>query len=385
MFKQYFSESLNKLTGILPFQAHSHHLWPNIAKLAMIDYWDDSTKFIDNKWDKIFSTIIPEASKIICDSLNLKDYDQITFAPNTHELIDRVLSSFKNYSNLKILTTDSEFHSLSRQLKSLEINHKTYIKKVSIDSNDPKKNIIKELKENDYDILVFSQCFYNSGIFIEDNEIVEIVNTAKKDTITLVDGYHSFATRNMDFSNISNRLYFVSGGYKYAMSGEGVCFLYSPKENELKPTNTGWMSEIDKLNNYNQNELYYSNTGLKFAGATFDPSGIYRFHKIWNYFCDKNINFDNIHKYVLELQEYFLKKLEENKNIFKNANLIYNHKRPQAHFFSFKFENRDDAQEYYQKLKSLEIICDLRSKVIRIGFGAYLDKEDINSFFERMT
>ncbi len=43
-----------------------------------------------------------------------------------------------------------------------------------------------------------------------------------------VDGYHSFMAQPVDWSASADRAFYMAGGYKYAMDGEGACFLACP-------------------------------------------------------------------------------------------------------------------------------------------------------------
>src|SRR5690554_7267927 len=58
-------------------------------------------------------------SSDVCSS-DLPHPEQFVFASNTHELLYRVFSSFAPEQPLRVLSTDSEFHSFSRQIKRLQ-------------------------------------------------------------------------------------------------------------------------------------------------------------------------------------------------------------------------------------------------------------------------
>ena len=49
-------------------------------------------------------------------------------------------------------------------------------------------------------------------------------------TVVAIDGYHGFMAVPTDLSRIAGRAFYLAGGYKYAMAGEGVCFLHCPPE-----------------------------------------------------------------------------------------------------------------------------------------------------------
>lgn len=119
MYKKYYKLFLEANAGIQHYASHSHHYWPDITREAMLEYWDDSAKFVDDKWNHIFSKKVPGTQKLIADILNLSDPAQIVFAPNTHELVYRLLSCFDPRKKISILTSDSEFYSFDRQVNRM--------------------------------------------------------------------------------------------------------------------------------------------------------------------------------------------------------------------------------------------------------------------------
>src|SRR3546814_4193410 len=45
----------------------------------------------------------------------------------------------------------------------------------------------------------------------------------------------------------SGRAFYLAGGYKYAMAGEGACFLHAPAGWGLRPRDTGWYAAFGAL------------------------------------------------------------------------------------------------------------------------------------------
>ena len=161
--KQYYSRFLQGHEGKLHFAAHSHHFWPDVSRDAQIAYWDDSAIHSDNKWDKIFSEIIPKTQKHIAQILNLKNHEQIVLAPNTHELSSRLLSLFLGKKDLKILTTTNEFHSWRRQFLRLSEIPEIQIHQVdSTEFPQDRTTFFNQMKTElakNYDVVFLSQVF----------------------------------------------------------------------------------------------------------------------------------------------------------------------------------------------------------------------------------
>ena len=55
MYKKYYSRFIEANKNLQHYACHSHHYWPDVTREATIQYWDDSAKYVDDKWDYIFS------------------------------------------------------------------------------------------------------------------------------------------------------------------------------------------------------------------------------------------------------------------------------------------------------------------------------------------
>jgi hypothetical protein len=119
-----------------------------------------------------------------------------------------------------------------------------------------------------------SQVFFNSGATCGP---LEDLAAAVRDpgTLVAIDGYHGFMALPTDLSRIADRAFYIAGGYKYAMAGEGACFMHCPPGYAPRPRDTGWYAAFGALS-ARQTGVRYSEDGMRFAGATFDPSGFYR-------------------------------------------------------------------------------------------------------------
>ena len=117
MYQQFFQRFLAANPGKQHFACHSHHYWPDVTREATLAYWDDSARLVDDKWALVFGEKVPKVQRQIANLLGLQAASQIVFAPNTHELLYRLLSCFDLQQPLKVLSSDSEFHSFSRQIK----------------------------------------------------------------------------------------------------------------------------------------------------------------------------------------------------------------------------------------------------------------------------
>ncbi|MEH0859864.1 aminotransferase class V-fold PLP-dependent enzyme [Halobacteriovorax sp. DPLXC-1] len=369
MYKKYFSKFLKANEGKLHFAAHSHHYWPNVTREAQIQYWDDSAKYADHKWGEFFSNTFRELQTRLAEILNISSPEQITFAPNTHELTYRLLSCFPN--GAKILTTDSEFYSFDRQINRLAEENIVSVTKIkNTRDNSFINDFIKEANSNKYDLIFISHVFFNSGYAIPD--LTEFINEIKTEAPIVIDAYHGFMALPTDLSAIEDRIFYMAGGYKYCGSGEGSCFLISPRNTKLKPKNTGWFAQMGELTNYKENEVPFSNEGFRFAGSTMDFSALYRMNAVLQLWKEENISVEQIHNHVKTNMNEFLNRISDTD---LSKNLIPMDTR--GHFLAFEFPNSKECESFAQKLRKESIETDYRQNILRFGFSIYQDIDDI--------
>jgi kynureninase len=87
--------------------AHSHHEWPDVSFEAQTRCWEDAARYAGGKWRVVFGEVLPAVQQGIAAILRLPDPSTIAVAPNTHELVSRLLSCFATNRAIRILSTDS--------------------------------------------------------------------------------------------------------------------------------------------------------------------------------------------------------------------------------------------------------------------------------------
>ncbi|MBX9645358.1 MAG: class V aminotransferase, partial [Novosphingobium sp.] len=219
-YKRLFTRALEAAPHRLHFAAHSHHLWPDASFEGQVQAWNDAALLADHKWDKVFAEVIPEAQRHIARELALPDPDTIAFSPNTHDFLVRIVSAMP-MDRPRVLASDGEFHSFRRQ--SLRWAETGRIELTTV----PLGQLVETAEEGTFDLIFTSQVQFNSGRFLEGIE--RLVALARPEgPWVVVDGYHGFMAMPTDLAEVADRVFYLSGGYKYAMAGEGVCFLHAP-------------------------------------------------------------------------------------------------------------------------------------------------------------
>ena len=374
--KAHFSRFLNAAPDRLHFAAHSHHLWPDVTFAAQEACWNDAARLADCKWDKIFGEVYPAAQGHVARLLGLRDPTTVAFAPNTHAFLLRLLSSFPVGRTLRILTSDSEFHSFARQMRRLEEDGLVEVTRVPSEPfADFAERFASAATEGGHDLVYVSQVFYNSGYAIADLTTL-VVAVPDPDSLVVIDGYHGFLARPTDLSAIQDRAFYMSGGYKYAMAGEGVVFLHAPPGYAPRPRDTGWYAAFGALES-GGNEVGYASDAGRFLGATFDPVGLYRFNAVMDWLNERGLTVSNIHAHAHGLQRRFVAGLDAlGLTTLTPAQLVVSMNEPaRGNFLTFRTEN---AGELYRNLLEADVITDWRGDRLRFGFGLYQDEGDVD-------
>jgi kynureninase len=383
-YKEHYRRFLDANPGRLHFAAHSHHLWPDVTRDAVVECWDDAARLVDGKWDRILGEVVPRAQAHVARVLDLSRPEQIAFAPNTHELVVRLLSCLLDRSPLRILTTDSEFMSFARQAARLEELASVAITRVPTEPFETfEARFCEAAARASWDLVYVSQVFYNSGLSVADlPALVSAVRTP--DALVVVDGYHGFLALPTSLRAIEERAFYLAGGYKYAMSGEGACFLHVPSGCDLRPVDTGWFASFGRLAQAPTRGVEYSEDGYRFWGATFDPSPLYRFNAVMDWLNRSRIGVAEIRSHVLALQERFLAGLPANPQwgLGLESLLTPRAAERRGNFLTFRLAH---AESLARRLREAGVVTDHRGDRLRFGFGLYQDPEDVDELLLRLA
>lgn len=378
--KKDFSRFLSAEPNRLHFAAHSHHYWPDVTLAAQTQAFDDAALYVDEKWGRNFSTLIPDVQKQIAEILKLPDPETICFSPNTHDFVVKLLSCFPTDRKIRILTTDSEFYSFRRQAERYAEEDLIELTIVPTHPFDSFVDRFIEAAKGLHDMVYFSHVFFNSGFAVTPlDEVVKSISMATPRSYIVVDGYHGFMARPTDLSKIAGRAFYLAGGYKYAMAGEGACFMHCPADFGARPRITGWFAEMDSLAAAKTGKVSYEEGGARFYGATFEPSGLYRMRAVFKWLKSRSITVDIIHDHVHKLQNELVNKIE-NRDINADTLVVPIGDKRRGNFLTFQTTN---AEALKNMLKRKNIIVDNRGNRLRFGFGIYHDMSDIQKFLER--
>lgn len=391
-YKPHFSRFLKAAPERLHFAAHSHAYWPDVTFAAQQQCWEDAARLADRKWDHILGEVAPAVQRGIAGHLGLGDPASLVFAPNTHDFLRRIFSCFPAGRQLRILSSDGEFHSFARQVARLEEEGLVAVKRVAVEPvEDFAARFAAAAQAGTYDLVFLSQVFFNSGFAVADLDAL-VARLAPGEAYIVIDGYHGYLARPTDLSGIAGRVFYLAGGYKYAMSGEGVCFLHAPPGYGARPRDTGWYAAFGALERKQGEQgkretVAYAGDARRFLGATFDPAGLYRMRAVLDLLAELGLGAAEIHAHARGLQDRFLAGLRARPlELLPVERLLLDPAlSPCGNFLVFDFGSEAAAAGTHARLKAADISTDFRGSRLRIGFGIYQDAEDVASLLDRMA
>ena len=373
-FKSLFSRSLSADPDRLHFAAHSHHLWPDASFAGQVAAWNDAARLADRKWDRVMGEVWPEAQAHVAEELGTNDPSALVFSSNTHDFLIRLITAAPAGDGpLRVLTTDGEFHSARRQFARWAEAGWIILDKVATEpANSFSERFLEAASAGGHDLILVSQVMFGSGQVF--GSVSELAALSKPDgPWVVIDGYHAFMAIEQPLGvEAARTAFYLGGGYKYAMAGEGCAFLHAPPGFGPRPPVTGWFAEIEDLSLPPGSVGYASDAG-RFMGATFDSSGLYRFNAIQRTLKDNGLTTARISSHVARLQAQLLAAIHSTP--LADCELLNPlGEGPHARFLAFRTPN---AQRWYEELKARNCITDVRGDVLRIGFAIYHEEMDV--------
>ncbi len=370
--KHLFSRSFAAAPDRLHMAAHSHHLWPDASHDGQAECWADAARLADRKWDRIMGEIWPAAQAEVAGELGSDDPSSIVFAANTHDFIIRLAAAVPraNPERLRVLASNGEFHSARRQFARWAEDGWLQLDTV------PADQVLEVAQRGKHDLIMLSQVQFGTGQIVAIDELAALGRA--EGPWVVIDGYHSFMAFDRPFpATAAATAFFLAGGYKYAMAGEGIGLMHCPTGFGPRPPITGWYAEFGELE-APPGGVGYTRDAMRFMGATFDASSLYRFVAIRRMLVAEGLTTNAISAHVAALQRQLLGSVDG--TALGQAELLNPlDGGPHARFLAFRSPR---AAGWQQQLMAANCVTDVRGDVLRVGLGLYHDPADIAAFAE---
>lgn len=363
--------------GRILLTGHSHQAWPDAARDAIVQCFDDAAEFVDDKWS---AAVMPRAEAVgaaILDRMGFDKADPIAFGKSTHELVYRLITCLPPpASRPRIVTTRGEFHSLHRQLSRLAEEGADVVWIDAHPRGSLADRIIEALTPGTAMLALSAVMFEDAYVVARMGSIVE--RAAAVGALPLIDAYHAFNVVPMDWgpASVKESLFVTAGGYKYAAFGEGVCWLRFPRACELRPIYTGWFADFGSLSARSargSGGVAYGPGGARFSGATFDPISFYRAEAAIKHWDRFGLTPQALRAISLSQTRRVLDRIEAAGEITRVVTPLEDERR--GGFVALRSERASDATA---ALRERGVIVDARGSILRVGPAPYLTDDEID-------
>jgi len=345
---------------------HSHQAWPDVAREGVVEAWDDAALHVDEKWERAFEKAerVREGFRLWLDEPGA----EIALDQNTFGLVLRFLSALDLRSRPRLVTTSGEFHTLRRLMSRLA---EEKLLDVVVVPARPAETLAERLAAETNDrtaaVLVSAVLFEDSRIVPDLGELA--ASSERFGAQLLVDVYHAFGVMRIP---LPDSVWAVGGGYKYLQLGEGNCFLrLPPQADELRPAFTGWFAEFAEMAaTHEPGALEYPRGGMRFAGATYDPTSNYRAARVFDFFAEQGLTPE-------ALRENYLRQT----TLLAEALDVPGRREDFGGFVTLELP---DAEAVSRRLAEEGLLTDSRGRYLRLGPAPYVSDAQLEAAAERV-
>lgn len=336
---------------------HSHQAWPDVARDAMVQAFDDAARLVDDKWGPAFEAAEAlrrfVAARIGCEA------GELALAENTHHLVIRFLSALDLRRRRHLVTTRGEFHTIDRQL------HRLAEEGVDVTFVDPDPERIVDAVRDDTAAVLCSTVLFQTGAIVPDIDAL-VTRVRARGAHVLLDAYHAFQIVTF---RVPADAFLVAGGYKYAQMGEGNCFLRVPPcADELRPVVTGWFAGFEALADKRTERVGYPGRAAgRFAGSTYDPTSHYRARAVAEFFDREGLTVEVLRAISRRQTARILDALDGFEVVT-----------PRDRRAGFVAVRVGDARGVVERMRQKNVLVDARADLVRLGPAPYLTDDEID-------
>ncbi len=409
VLSQAYASEMNGRNKRISFLDHAWGKTPPAAHVAATKRQYALYQVGNSAWDVIFGDVMPESADHIRWILNARKDATIEFGHNSHELISRLLSIKMEKlvrgdpgAKLRVLTTDTEFYSFTRQMNRLMGvgGDRVDVQCVPIEPLPTFESrfvdrVRRQPASDPLDFVYVSQCVYSTQQTIVrdlasfEKSVGDLLGPCGPSApFFVLDGYHGFGAIPTDASTFDRALY-VSGTLKHVAAGANCAFLVVPPgTGELRPLLTGWLADPTVLAAESEgiklgSEVGYLQ-GYSCMGGTpaFAPS-LLIFNEVIRRWKERGITVKDVHGHVMSLHRRFISGIQGMVGRHGGGSCWgdmcrLNEEGVRSHTIVFKMSSPAVAKCVVSLLDRLDMEVDSRKFYVRIGFGFNHSAEDVD-------
>lgn len=364
-----------QVSSRLLLTGHSHQAWPDVAEAGVLEAFADAALHVDAKWERAFVM----ADRVRAGFRSLLDDPAGDYAldANTHALVVRFLSALDLRRRPRLITSDSEFHTLRRQLARLGEEGIEVVRVPADPVSTLAERLAAAIDPRTSAVLVSAVLFDTSRIV---PGLAGLATACHSSSVELlVDAYHALGA--IPFTIPTNGLdstWITGGGYKYLQLGEGNCFLRLPSHAaDLRPVITGWFAEFDDLSATARGQVTYAPAGDRFAGSTYDPTSHYRATHVFDFFAQQGLTPAALREISLHQTELLAKSFDA--LAIPDDVITRDRTTPHESFAGFLSLRSPRAGELQRALADHGVLTDSRADRLRFGPAPYLTDDQLTT------
>lgn len=371
--RPHYSRFLAPLGEQILLTGHSHQAWPDVSREGHIEAWDDAARLIDDKWGRILGEILPAFQERVAARIGSSRPRDLAVAPNTHELVYRLSSCFAQGST--VVTTDAEFHSLRRQLLRLAEDELRLVVVPTDAAGDFGDRFIRAIDTHRPAWAALSLVLFTNARVITAMPRI-LAALAEREVPVLVDAYHAFNVVELAVDSWPGLVFVTGGGYKYAQTGEGACWMLLPADaSRFRPRQTGWFAHFEGLE-AGAARVEYGAGGQRFLGATFDASALYRGLHVLRWMDEMGLDPAVLAAHARARTQRIVDAFDAHG--LTRAGLRLATPRPAAERGGFVALESDRAAEIARALRSAGVHTDVRGTLLRLGPAPYTTSAELD-------
>ena len=363
---------------------HSHQAWPDVAREALLQAYDDAAEQVDAKWERAFAR--GDAVRAGFRRLLDDPRGHIALCASTHDAVIRFLSALPLRERPALVTTDGEFHSLRRQLARLAEEGVEITRVPAVPAATLVERLIQQLhfrSDRTAAVLVSTVSFARAHIVPNLTGLQEACDAAG--VALFLDAYHHLnaAPFSVDRWRLDNA-FITGGGYKYCQLGESNCFLRFPAHSNLRPVVTGWFAEFGLLPAAaGGGPVAYPDGPDRFAGATYDPTSHYRGAAVFEFFARQGLDVELLRR----VSQHQVGRLCAGFDALGIDPAVIDRDRsvPLPGLGGFLALSSPRALDLLAELRARGVSADARGDILRLGPAPYLSDDQLDAALDGLV